>query len=34
MQRRRDPHDDPAPARSRPRGAVPLPTFGQLVRQP
>jgi len=32
--RRRDPHDDPAPARSRPRGAVPVPTLGALLRQP
>jgi hypothetical protein len=32
--RRRDPHDDPAPAGSRPRGAVPVPTLGQLLRAP
>ena len=34
MRRDRDPHDDPAPARSRPRGAVPVPTLGQLLDAP
>src|SRR5215510_5370997 len=32
--RRRYPPDDPAPARLRPRGAVPVPTLGQLLHQP
>jgi hypothetical protein len=32
--RRRDPHDDPAPVPARPRAAVPVPTLGQLLRQP
>ena len=32
--RRRDPHDDPAPARSRPRAGVPVPTLGQLLHAP
>src|SRR5262245_65651314 len=34
MRGRGDPHDDPAPARSRPRDAVPVPTLGQLLRPP
>ncbi len=30
MRGQRDPHDDPAPEQPRPRGAVPVPTLGQL----
>jgi len=34
MRGRRDPHDDPAPAGSQPRGAVSVPTLGALLHQP
>jgi hypothetical protein len=34
MRGRRDPHDDPAPAQSRPRGAVPEATVGALLHEP
>jgi hypothetical protein len=34
MRGRCDPHDDPAPAQPRMRGAVPVPTLGALLHQP
>jgi hypothetical protein len=34
MRGRREPHDDPAPVQPRMRGAVPVPTLGELLHQP